>query len=123
MHIFKEDFEVKIFVFKNPFTQEKLENALKHMLIEKHIRNIIIDGKKPSRYVLRLKKILRDSGISIDKIRMGNDQSFPCLRLADLFAGLTRARFQDCNNQEAEALYNMAEIKITTRLMGGQTAG
>jgi hypothetical protein len=121
--LLKENFEVKIFLLKNPFTQEKQENALKHMLIERHIRNIIIDGKKPQRYVLRLKKILRDFGVSVKKIRMGNDQSFPGLRLADLFAGLTRAYFQNFDNQEAKILYNMAKIKITTQLMGGQTAG
>ena len=118
--VMKEEFEVKIFVFQNPFTQDKFERALKHLLIEKRITNIVIDGEKPQRNVLRLKKVLRDSGISVKKIRMGNDRAFPCLRLADFFAGLTRAFFQDQNNEKAKILYRKAEIKITTQLMGGQ---
>lgn len=118
--VLKENFEVKIFVFHNPFTQGKLENALRHLLVEKRISNIIIDGDKPQRNILRLKKVLRDSGISVKKIRMGNDLAFPCLRLADLFAGLTRSYFQDRDNLKAKKLYDLAEIKITTQLMGGQ---
>lgn len=117
-----EDFTVKIFLLENPFTQEKLENALRHLLVERHIRNIIIDGKKPPDRVLRIKKVLREYGISVKKIRMGNDKSFPCLRLADLFAGLTRAYFEDKTNEAAKEIYKIARIKITTQLMGGQVA-
>jgi hypothetical protein len=115
-----EDFEVKIFVFSNPFTEEKLENAWRHLLVDQHITKITIDGLKHKRNVLRLKKVLRDSGITVKKIRMGNDKSFPCLRVADLFAGLTRAYINDPENKEAKKLYNLAKIKIAT-LAGGQT--
>ncbi len=118
--IIKEDFEVKIFVFENPFTEDKFEGALKYLLTEKRIKNIVIDGKKHQRKVARLKKVLRDFGISVKKIRMGSDQGFPCLRLADLFSGLTRTYFQDANNLKAKKLYHLAKIKITTQLMGGQ---
>jgi len=121
--VVRENFEVKIFVFQNPFTGEKFENALRHLLVEKGIRNIILDGDKLQRNVARLKKVLRDSGTSVKKIRMGNDQSFPCLRLADLFAGLTRAYFEDSKNKKAAELYYLAKIKIATQLMGGQVAG
>lgn len=120
--VLPEDFEVKIFVFSNPFTQEKLENALKHMLVEKRITKIIIDGEKPHSNILRLKKVLRDSGVSVKKIRMGNDNAFPCLRLADLFAGLARAYFNNQNSEKTKLLYNLAKIKITT-LAGGQAFG
>jgi hypothetical protein len=120
--VLPQDFEVKIFVFLNPFTQEKLENALKHMLVEKRITKIVIDGEKPRSNVLRLKKVLRDSGVSVKKIRMGNDNAFPCLRLADLFAGLTRAYFNDKSSEKTKKLYNLAKIKITT-LAGGQAFG
>ena len=118
--IIKEDFEVKIFVFQNPFTEDKLERAWKHLFVEKHIAKIVIDGDKPERYVNRLKKLLRDYGISVKKICMGNDRSYPCLRLADLFAGITRTYFQQPDNQKAKMLYNLAYIKITTQLVGGQ---
>ncbi len=117
--VIKEEFEVKIFVFKNPFTEDKLERAWRHLFVDKKITKIIIDGDKPDRYIHRLKKFLRDYGISVKKIRMGNDKSFPCLRLADLFAGLTKAYINDPKNEEAKKLYNLARIKIATQ-MGGQ---
>ncbi len=118
--IIKENFEVKIFVFKNPFTEDKLERAWKHLFVEKNIAKIVIDGDKPLRYVHRLKKLLRDHGLSVKKIRMGNDRAFPCLRLADLFAGATRAYFDEPENKRAKKLYDLAYKRITTQLVGGQ---
>jgi hypothetical protein len=118
--LIKEDFEVKIFVFGNPFTEDKLERAWRHLFVDKKMTKIIIDGDKPERYVHRLKKLLRDNDVSVKKIRMGNDRSFPCLRLADLFAGATRAYFEAPENNKAKKLYNLAYTKITTQLMGGQ---
>ena len=53
--VLKEDFEVKIFVFRNPFTQAKLENALKHLVVEKQIRNIIISSNKSNQWTLVFK--------------------------------------------------------------------
>ena len=66
--VIREDFEVKIFVFRNPFTKEKMEKALTHLLVEKHIKNVILDGKKSCGYTLRLKKVLRESGIPVKKV-------------------------------------------------------
>jgi len=118
--VMKENFEVKIFVFRNPFTEEKMENALRHLLVEKHIKSIIIDGKKSRQYTMNLKKVLREAGIPIKKVRMGNDRAFPCLRLSDLFAGLTRAYVTNPDGQEAKKLYGLAKNKITIQLMDGQ---
>lgn len=118
--VLKEDFEVKIFVLRNPFTSEKFEYALKHLLVEKNIRSIIIDGKKSRQYTLHLKKVLRDVGVPVKKVRTGNDRAFPCLRLADLFAGLTRAYVEYPEDEEAIKLYKMAKIKITIQLLDGQ---
>ena len=118
--IVKENFEVKIFLFRNPFTEEKLESAWRHLLVEKNIRNIIIDGKKTRQYTLHVKQALREAGIPIKKIRMGNDRAFPCLRLADLFAGASRTYADNPENQDAKKLYDTAKIKITIQLMDGQ---
>lgn len=118
--VLKEDFEVKIFVFRNPFTIEKLEYALRHLLVEKDIKSIVIDGKRTREYTLHLKRVLRDAGIPIRKIRMGNDKAFPCLRLADLFAGLTRTFVDRPEHPEVKEFYEMAKIKITIQLMDGQ---
>jgi hypothetical protein len=121
--LLKEDFEVKIFIFTNPFTDQKFETALKHLLVQRYIRTIIIDGRKPRSYVLRLKKVLRESKIHVKNIRMGNDKSYPCLRLADLFAGLTRAYAEHPDGEEEKNLYKMAKNKITIQLMDGQVPG
>lgn len=121
--LIKEDFEVKIFLFSNPFTDQKLENAWKHLLVEKNIENIIIDGKKPRHYTQELKKILRQGGIAVRKIRMGNDKSFPCLRIADLFAGITRSYAESPEKQKVKNLYDLARIKITIHLRGWPGAG
>src|SRR3989344_126746 len=77
--ILKEQFNVKTVLLPNPFTENKLEAALQYLLLEKNIKNVVIDGHKPHRYILRLKKILRDHGASVKKMRMGDDRSFPGL--------------------------------------------
>lgn len=118
--LLSENFEVKIFVFQNPFTDKKMEFALRHLIVENFIRTIVIDGKRTRQYVLRLKKVLREQRVRVHKIRMGNDKAFPCLRLADLFAGLIRAYSDDPKSENAKGLYNMAKNKITIQLMDGQ---
>lgn len=118
--LIKENFTVKSAIIQNPFNKNNFENALKHLLIEKKIQKIVIDGKKSKWYALRLKKVLRDQGVSVKKIRTGNDESYPCLRLADAFAGLTRAYWNDLDNKKARELYKLANKKITTQLVSGQ---
>ena len=118
--LIKENFTVKAAIIKNPFNENSFEKAIEHLLIEKKVKKMIIDGKKPKWYSLRLKKVLRDRGISVKKIRTGNDKSFPCLRLADAYAGLIRAYWNDPNNKKAKELYKLASKKITAQLVGGQ---
>jgi len=84
----KENFSVKAAIIKNPFTQQSFEDAIEALLIERKINKVVIDGKKPRWYAQRIKKALRDRGISVRKIITGNDKAYPCLRLADAFAGL-----------------------------------
>ncbi len=121
--LIKENFSVKAAIIKNPFSEDSFEEALKSLLIERKIRKIVIDGKKPKWYALRLKKILRNRGISVKKIRTGDDKAFPCLRLADAYAGLIRAYWNDTSNTKAKELYKLASKKITTQLVGGQVTG
>ncbi len=118
--LIREDFTVKAAIIENPFNQKSFEKALADLLTEKKIKRIIIDGKKPKRYALRLKKVLRDRGISVKKIKTGNDRAFPCLRLADAFAGLVRAYWENMEDKKARELYKLARKKITTQLVSGQ---
>ncbi len=120
----KNDYYIRAAVIKNPFSKDKFEEAIKSMLIERKIEQIIIDGVKPKWYSLRLKKILRDYGISTRKIKTGNDKSYPCLRLADAYAGLIKSYWNDQNNQKVKDLYLIASGKIkTTQIMDGQAGG
>jgi len=90
----KLDFEAKVAVIRNPsFPDKDLERLLPHMLIEKNIHSITIDGEKPTLYRRRLKKLLRDKGITTKKLKMANDESSPGVRVADAIAGLTRAYY------------------------------
>jgi len=66
--LLKENFTVKAAIIKNPFNENIFEKTIEHLLIEKKIRKIILDGRKPKWYSLRLKKVLRNRGISVKKI-------------------------------------------------------
>src|SRR2546426_650240 len=64
------DFIVKIAVFENPVKPENMiQLVFQYLITEPEIRNIIIDGKKPKWYEQRLKKVLRDKGISVKKLK------------------------------------------------------
>jgi len=92
------DFRIKIAVFRNPInTGAALELALTHMIVERDITEIFIDGKKPKKYARVLKKSLRDKGIRVSKLRTVNDEQFAGIRLADMAAGLSRSYFDNKN--------------------------
>lgn len=86
------NFTLKVAVLKNPVKVTKsLEEALRHLVVEPNIKKIMIDGRKPNWYEQRLKKVLRDEGVSVKKLRtVRKDESSPGLRVADCLAGLIR---------------------------------
>jgi len=53
---------------------------------------------------------------------MGRQESVPGLRLADAFAGLSRA-YYDEPDSKAKELWQIANKKITAQLLGGQISG
>lgn len=88
------DFKAKIAIVRNPsLPDSEMERLLPHMLIEKNIRSIILDGKKPKWYQKKLKKILRDRGVTTKKLKIENDRSSGGIRAADAIAGLARAYY------------------------------
>ncbi len=108
-----QNFFVKIALLKNPFKEStSYEYALKHLLIEKDISSVIIDGKKSKSYERRIKKVLRDKGISVKKLRTANDQSYPALRVADAIAGIARFRYENPNDSRIQFLYELILKKI-----------
>ncbi|MDD5463579.1 MAG: DUF3800 domain-containing protein [Candidatus Moranbacteria bacterium] len=120
--ILKENFSVRVSIIRNPFNKNDFEESIKLLLLEKKFKKVVIDGKKPKWYALKMKKLLRDSGISVKKINMANDEAYPCLRLADAYAGLSRAYWEGRENKNVDSLYEIARKKIkTTQLVDGQT--
>jgi len=90
--LLKLNFTLKVAILKNPVKfSESFESVLKHLVVEEKVRKIFIDGRKPRWYSHRLKKVLRDKGVSVKKIRtVRREESSPGIRVADCLAGLIR---------------------------------
>lgn len=85
------DFTVKVAIFKQPIQPEAMiERVFTHVIIEKDIQNVFIDARKPRWYERKLKKVLRDKGISVKKLRTVRSTSNVGIQLADAIAGLAR---------------------------------
>ncbi|MDI6602626.1 MAG: DUF3800 domain-containing protein [Patescibacteria group bacterium] len=107
------DFKVKIAIIKNPINPaQELERVLIHMVVERNIRNIYIDGKKPKWYERKIKKILRDKGISVRKLRTVKSSQYAGIRLADMVAGLSRSYFDKRNLERISNYYQRLKKKI-----------
>lgn len=107
------DFKVKIAVIANPLNpSSEIERVLTHMIVERDITKIIIDGKKPKWYERKIKKILRDRMVTIKKLKTASDESEPGIRLADLIAGMARWHFEGKNRGKVEKYYNKLRGKI-----------
>ena len=115
--ISKYEFSVKIALIKNPFIGNYgYEYVLQHLVIEKNIISIVIDGKKGKKYERRLKKVLRDKGVSIRKLKTAHDQSYPALRVADAIAGIMRYRDEHNADTKIQDLHQLISKKIIITL-------
>lgn len=114
-------FTFKIAVFENPAeTDLMIEVVFQHLIIEKEIGSIFIDGKKPKWYENKLKKVLRDKGISINKLRtVRNERSHVGIQLADALAGLIRYHFDNPSEKDAKRLFKQLkkDKKLTFQLL------
>ena len=111
--VLKLDFEVKVAVVKNPIhPQKELEKALIHTIVEKNIKQIIIDGNRYKWFERKIKYVLRNKGISVRKLRKAKDEQYAGLRIADMVAGLTRAYFDKKNPARFDKYFKKLEKKI-----------
>lgn len=112
------DFSFKVAILQNPIRIDReIEKILQHLVVEKNIKKILIDGKKPKWYERKLKKILRDKGISVKKLKtVKREESEPGLRLADCLAGFTRYYLEHPYNDMVENFYKKLSKKITVQL-------
>jgi hypothetical protein len=107
------DFMVKIAVVKNPVNPSKeMVRLLRHLIVERNIGTVFIDGQKPRWYERVLKGVLRSKGISVGKLKTVKAEKFPIIRLADLVAGLARSYYDDVNNPKFKKYYSRLENKI-----------
>jgi len=107
------DFNLKIAVIENPVNPSlEMERVLTHMIVERNIVKILIDGKKPKWYEKKIKKILRDKMITIKKLKTVKDESEAGIRLADLLAGLARWHFENIKKDKIEKYYQRLKSKI-----------
>jgi len=97
-------FIFKVALFENPVHPEKmLETVFQHLITEKGVKRLFIDGKKPKWYERKLKKVLRDKGLSIRKLKtVRKEESFPGLQLADCLAGLIRYHYDNPESKDAK---------------------
>jgi hypothetical protein len=115
--ICRQDFKIKVALIKNPFfANSGYEYALQHLVVERNVIALIIDGKKGRNYERKFKKVLRDKGISVKKLRTANDESYPALRLADAIAGAVRYRYENGDDKRIKEIYKRFSGKILITL-------
>lgn len=111
--VLKLNFEVKIAIINNPINPScELERVLSHMLIEKNINYVYIDGKKPKWYEKKIKNILRSKNFSVKKLKTIKSSQYPCIRIADMVAGLTRTYYDSKNLNKIKKYFNQLKKKI-----------
>lgn len=118
--IFELDFTVKVAVFENPVKpQSMLEVVFQHLVTEKNITSIFIDGEKPKWYEHKLKKVLRDKGIALKKLRTVRSRSEVGIQLADCLAGLIRYYHDNPDEKDAKKWFNKLkrEKKLSFELL------
>lgn len=111
------NFNLKVAVVKNPVDPgEKLEWALRHLIVESNIKKIVIDGKKPQWYERRLKKILRDKGLLLKRLKTARISEYAGSRIADLAAGLCRWYFDNKHHEKIDSYYEQLRKKMIVLL-------
>ena len=115
--ICKQDFKIKVALIKNPFfAASGYEYALQHLVVERNVSYLIIDGKKSKSYERKFKKVLRDKGISVKKLKTAKDEAYPALRLADAIAGAVRYRHENPSDKRIQNIYERFAKKILITL-------
>jgi hypothetical protein len=103
------DFSVRHQLSKNPLTDfgAALESTLITASEGMEVQKVVLDGRKDKSYERRLKKALRDKGMSSKKLRTADDEAFPMLRVADAVAGLLRANANNPSDKTQALMKSM----------------
>ena len=122
--IFNLDFTVKVAIFENPVKPDAmLEVVFQHLITEKTISAIYIDGEKPKWYENKLKKVLRDKGVALKKLRTVRSRSEVGIQLADCLASLIRYYHDNPEEKDAKKWFNKLkkEKKLSFELLVSPT--
>ena len=113
----KISFRFKVAIFENPIdTDVAFDRIFQYLIREKNIRSVIIDGKKPKWYEKKLKKELRNHGISVKRLKtIRKEISEPGLQLADALAGLSIYCFENTRNNDYNPLFE--KLKKSGKLL------
>lgn len=114
------NFTVKVAIFENPVKQASMiEVVFRHLIVEKDITTIVIDGEKPKWYEHKLKKVLRDKGIAAKKLRTVRSKSEVGIQLADALASLIRYYHDNPEEKDAKKWFFKLkrDKKITFELL------
>ena len=88
------EWEARVGIVENPVLPDaEMERMMYELLSETKLHTLFIDGKKTKRYERKMKKVLRDKGISSRKLKTVDDSRYAGIRVADALAGLFRAYF------------------------------
>lgn len=95
-HIINSNLTAKIAVLTmNKKTLTEYQIALAHLIVERDIKRVYLDGRQPAYFVNQLKKVLRDKGVHTKKIfPVRRDQASAGIRIADCIAGLMRGHYE-----------------------------
>lgn len=111
--VLKLDFKVKVAILNNPINPSfELERVLSHLLVENDIDCVYVDGKKPKWYEKKIKNILRSKSFSVHKLKTVKSSQYPCIRIADMVAGLVRSFYDSKNLSKIGKYYKRLEKKI-----------
>lgn len=106
----KLPFKFKYLVLKNSIKPNIELSNLLNLIDENNIREIHIDGKQPRWIEGKIKKNLRDRGLSIEKIKTVSDESEAIIRIADAIENVVRL-YYDQQNLSIIELFNKLQLK------------
>jgi hypothetical protein len=119
----KLPFRFKYFIIKNPINLNiELQNLLFSLIGKDNINEIIMDGKQPKWFERKIKKNLRDRGLTIKNFVTKNDKSEPIIRLADAISNLVRIYYDKPNKLIIE-LFNSINKKNINKTIRNKADG
>lgn len=111
------NFTATVIVFKDQIDSSKsLGEAFKYAILDNDFKKIIVDGEKSGKYGKIIKNVLRQKNFSTKEVNFRDDEKYAGLRLADFIAGLTRAYYENPQNEHAAKIFSKIskKIKVTT---------